>query len=139
MRGKDEFQRSFIGIAFHGQNDTTFDAVYCRPFNFLTTDSVRHIHAIQYIAHPRFTWQKSRSEYNGIYEKGINNPPNPNDWFSMTLVVDAKIVKAYINDNENPSLEVNKFSSFSKGKIGIFVADNSGGDFEKITIQYQKE
>ena len=139
MRGKDVFQRSFVGVAFHGQNDSTYDAVYCRPFNFLAEDSVRRVHAIEYVAHPQYTWQKLRAEYNGIYEKEIKNPPKPNDWFSMTLVIDEKTVKAYINNNEKPSLEVEKLSQFSKGKLGIFVADNSGGDFEKITILYQKE
>lgn len=55
MRGKDVFQRSFIGVAFHGLNDSTYDAVYCRPFNFFAKDSVRKIHVIQYISHPIFT------------------------------------------------------------------------------------
>ena len=54
VRGKDEIQRSFVGLAFSGQNDSTYEAVYCRPFNFLATDSVRKIHSIQYIAHPDF-------------------------------------------------------------------------------------
>jgi hypothetical protein len=79
MRGKDVLQRSFIGVAFHGLNDTTYDAVYCRPFNFFAKDSVRKIHAIQYISHPIFTWKKLRDERNGIFEKEIINPPNPND------------------------------------------------------------
>ncbi len=78
MRGKNVVQRSFIGIAFHGQDDTTYDAVYCRPFNFLATDSVRRIHAIQYVSHPIYTWKKLREERNGIFEKEIKNPPNPN-------------------------------------------------------------
>ncbi|HLO82236.1 MAG TPA: hypothetical protein VK166_14820, partial [Chitinophagaceae bacterium] len=55
MRGKDVLQRSFVGIAFHGLNDSTYDAVYCRPFNFFAQDSVRRIHAIEYIAHPIYT------------------------------------------------------------------------------------
>jgi hypothetical protein len=55
MRGKDILQRSFIGLIFHGQNDSTCDAVYCRPFNFFAKDLVRKIHAIQYISHPNFT------------------------------------------------------------------------------------
>ncbi len=38
MRGKNVFQKSFIGIAFHGQDDKTYDAVYCRPFNFIAKD-----------------------------------------------------------------------------------------------------
>jgi hypothetical protein len=67
MRGKDVLQKSFIGIAFHGLNDSTYDAVYCRPFNFFAKDSVRKIHAIQYISHPQYTWKKLREERNGKF------------------------------------------------------------------------
>src|ERR1700720_2159899 len=34
VKGKDAFQQSFVGVAFHGLNDTTYEAVYFRPFNF---------------------------------------------------------------------------------------------------------
>ena len=135
MRGKDVFQRSFIGIAFHGLNDSTYDAVYCRPFNFFAKDSVRKIHAIQYISHPQFTWKKFRDERNGVFEKEIINPPNPNDWFSMTIVVDKKSVKAFINQDPKPSLTVDRLTQRSMGKLGIFMGDGSGGDFERITIE----
>ncbi len=135
MRGKDVLQRSFIGVAFHGLNDSTYDAVYCRPFNFFAKDSVRKIHAIQYISHPIFTWKKLREERNGIFEKEIINPPNPNDWFTMTLIIDKKSVKAFINQDVKPSLIVNKLTERSNGKLGIFVGDGAGGDFEKIMIE----
>ena len=135
MRGKDVLQRSFIGIIFHGLNDTTYDAVYCRPFNFFAKDSVRKIHAIQYVYHPKFTWKKLRDEQNGVFEKQIINPPNPNDWFTMTVVVDKKSVKAFINQDAKPSLSIDKLTERSSGKVGIFMGDGSGGDFEQITIE----
>ena len=135
MRGKDVLQRSFVGIAFHGLNDTTYDAVYCRPFNFFAKDSIRKIHAIQYISHPIFTWKKLREERNGVFEKEIINPPNPNDWFTMTVIVDRKSVKAFINQDTKPSLTIEKLTEQSNGKLGIFMGDGSGGDFETITIE----
>ena len=135
MRGKDVLQKSFIGVAFHGQDDTTYDAVYCRPFNFLATDSVRKIHAIQYISHPIYTWNKLREERNGIFEKEIKNPPDPNGWFTMTLVIENKTIKAYINDTEIPALEVEKLTNSENGKLGIFVGGGSGGDFQNLFIK----
>jgi hypothetical protein len=135
MRGKDVLQRSFIGVAFHGMNDSTYDAVYCRPFNFFTKDSVRKIHAIQYISHPIFTWKKLREERNGLFEKAIANPPNPNDWFMMTIVVNKKSIKAFINQDMKPALVVSKLNERTSGKIGIFVGDGAGGDFENILIE----
>jgi hypothetical protein len=56
LRGKDLFQRSFVGIAFHGVDTTNYDAVYFRPFNFRSDDSVRRIHAVQYIHPPKLDW-----------------------------------------------------------------------------------
>lgn len=137
MRGKDVLQKSFIGIAFHGLNDSTYDAVYCRPFNFFAQDSVRRIHAIEYIAHPIYTWEKLRAEFNATYEKAIKDPPDPNGWFRMTLVIEGKMVKAFINDKQEPSLVVEKLSQNYTGKVGIFTGSGSGGDFEKIRIWYQ--
>jgi hypothetical protein len=139
MRGQDVFQKSFIGIAFHGQNDSTFEAVYCRPFNFMTKDSVRHIHAIQYISHPNFPWKKLRDERNAVFEKEIINPPNPNDWFTMTLLIEDKTIKAFINHRKNPSLVVQRLTDNKTGKLGIFVGDGAGGDFKNIIVKEAKK
>ncbi len=137
MRGKDVLQKSFIGIAFHGLNDSTFDAVYCRPFNFFAQDSVRRIHAIEYIAHPTYTWEKLRAEFNAKYEKPIKDPPDPNGWFRMTLVIEGEMVKAFINNKPESSLVVEKLSQNHSGRVGIFTGSGSGGDFEKIRIWYK--
>ena len=137
MRGKDVFQRSFIGIAFHRADDSTYDAVYCRPFNFSVKDSIRRIHAVQYISHPDFTWDRLRKQSNAVFEKEIINPPDPNGWFTMKLVIEGATVKAFINNAVQPSFTVQKLSSASQGKIGLFTADSSGGDFKTIRINYK--
>ena len=36
LKGKDVQGASFIGVAFHGVDGTTYDAIYFRPFNFKT-------------------------------------------------------------------------------------------------------
>lgn len=138
LRGKDVFQRSFIGIVFHGIDAVSYDAVYCRPFNFSARDSIRRIHAVQYISHPDFTWEKLRKGRNAVFEKEIINPPGAGDWFTMKLVVDGKTVKVYINNAAEPSLTVEKLNNRTSGKIGLFTADSSGGDFKTIKINYKK-
>ncbi len=55
-KGKNILQQSFIGIAFHGVNDSTYDAIYFRPFNFQSTDTVRKSHSVQYISLPQYDW-----------------------------------------------------------------------------------
>lgn len=133
LRGKDVVQKSFIGIAFHGVDSVTHDIVYFRPFNFQSQDPVRKIHAVQYVSHPDFTWHKLREEKNGIYEKGIDPPPSPKDWFRAKIVVDDKQVKVYVNNASTPSLTVDKLNTRKSGLIGL---SNEGlaGDFANLTI-----
>lgn len=132
-RGKDIFQGSFIGVAFHAINDSVYDGVYCRPFNFRTTDSLRRIHMIQYTFSPKYHWQYLRANFNGIYEKGIANPPEADEWFKMTLVINERTVKAYINNADTPSLVVDKLSTNTIGKLGLW---GTNCDMESIRIEY---
>src|SRR6266516_7784574 len=69
VRGKDLQQQSFLGIAFHGVDGTAYDAVYFRPFNFRAQDPEKRSHAVQYVSHPTYTWQKLRAEQPGKYER----------------------------------------------------------------------
>src|SRR2546423_5399012 len=100
IKGKDVLQQSFVGIAFHGLDEKTLEAVYFRPFNFRSTDSIRHMHAVQYVSHPLYTWDKLRQEQNGKYEKAVNPAPDPNDWFHAKIVVHYPHILVYVNGNE---------------------------------------
>jgi hypothetical protein len=66
------------------------------------------------------------------------NPPGAGDWFTMKLAIDGKTVKVYINNAAQPSLTVEKLNTRTSGKIGLFTADSSGGDFKTIKINYKK-
>ncbi|WP_029284160.1 hypothetical protein [Pedobacter sp. R20-19] len=79
-----------------------------------------------------------RKERNAVFEKEIINPPNPNDWFTMKLVVNNTTVKAYINNAPQASLIVKKLNNTTSGKIGLFTADSSDGDFKAIKITHTK-
>lgn len=133
VRGRDILQGSFVGVAFHAVNDSTFDDVYCRPFNFRTADPVRRIHAVQYVYEPTYYWQKLRTEQNGKYEKGIANPPAATDWFILTVTVEGDTVKAFINHEPTPTLVVQKLNQTMSGKVGL---TGINYDIESIRIQY---
>jgi hypothetical protein len=87
IRGKDVAQQSFVGVAFHGLDGSTFDAVYFRPFNFKAADSVSRSHAVQYHSPPGHTWDKLRTEQPGKYEQGVSPVPDPNSWFRARIVI----------------------------------------------------
>jgi hypothetical protein len=133
-RGRDKFQGSFIGVAFHAQNDSTYEAIYFRPFNFQATDPVRHIHAVQYIFHPKYTWKMLRETRNGEFEKEIIPADlQPNDWFHAKVEVRNGRIKVFVNDSEKPCLDVPTLNPTGKsGKIGFWVGDGSNGDFANL-------
>jgi hypothetical protein len=115
-------------------NDSTYDAVYFRPFNFHSEDPVRKIHAVQYISHPVFTWKKLRDEKNGQYEKAVNPAPDANGWFHARIEVSDGSVMVYVNDSKIPSLTVKKLNDRQDGKIGLWVGDGSDGNFANLSI-----
>jgi hypothetical protein len=134
VRGKDVQQQSFVGVAFHGVDGTTYDAIYFRPFNFKTDDQARRVRAVQYISHPTYTWQKLRTEHPGQYEKPVNPVPDPNGWFHARVVVSSPKVSVFIDDGKEPALVVDQLSTRKKGLIGLWVGNTSGGDFANLTV-----
>ncbi len=134
LRGKDVPQQSFLGIAFHGVDTLTYDAIYFRPFNFQSTDPIRKIHAVQYISEPDYPWDRLREEKNGLYEKGINPPPAATEWFHARIVVSDSAITVYVNNSTTPSLTVEKLNNRKGGLLGIW-AEGLEGDFANLTIK----
>ena len=134
VRGKDVPQQSFVGVAFHGVDGTTYDAIYFRPFNFRAEDPARRGHAVQYIAQPIYPWQKLRAEQPGKYERAIDPVPDPNAWFHVRVVVTSPKVSVFVDDAKEPSLVVDQLSNRKKGLVGLWVGNNSGGDFANLKI-----
>jgi hypothetical protein len=134
IRGKDVLQQSFVGVAFHGIDETNLDAIYFRPFNFQSEDPVRKIHAVQYVSHPLYTWNKLREERNGKYEKGIILAPKATDWFHAKIVLKYPMVTVYVNNSTEPSLTIEQLSDRKTGRIGLWVGNNSDGDFSNLKI-----
>jgi len=137
IRGKDIPQQSFVGVAFHGVDGTTYDAIYFRPFNFKADDPVRHAHAVQYVSQPTYPWQKLRAEQPGKYEQPVSPAPDPNGWFHVRVVIAAPLVKVFVNEAKEPSLVVTQLSDRGKGRVGVWVGNNSAGDFANLTIAAQ--
>lgn len=127
-------QQSFIGIAFHGVDTITYEAIYFRPFNFLSQDPVRKIHAVQYISEPDFPWHRLREEQNGTYEKAINPALSPKDWIHARIEVNDGQVKVYVNQSETPCLTVNELNPRKDGMIGIW-NEGLSGDFANLVIR----
>lgn len=133
IRGKDVFQQSFVGIAFHGVDTITYESVYFRPFNFRSPDPLRIKHTVQYISQPDYPWDRLRNEHPLMYENEVTPMPQPTDWFHAHIVVGADEITVYVNQSATPSLKVKKLNNLSKGMIGLWSSSLSG-DFKSLVI-----
>jgi hypothetical protein len=134
VRGRDVLQRSFLGVAFHGAADGSFDAVYLRPFNFRATDSVRHKHAIQYVAPPAYDFARLRAERPDQFESPVVPEPEATAWVHLRVVVRPDSVSAFVNGNSVPALNVPRLSTTKGGEVGLWVGNNSDGEFANLRI-----
>jgi hypothetical protein len=134
LRGKNDPGRSFIGIAFRGADDKSFDVVYFRPFNFKNQDPARRLRAVQYVSWPSFTWEKLRQESPGKYEQPVSPAPDPDGWFRARIVIENRKVSVFVNDALRPSLVVTPLSDRRGGRVGLWVDTTSVGDFANLKL-----
>jgi hypothetical protein len=134
VRGRDVVGQSFVGIAFHRSEDKTYEAVYLRPFNFRTDDPVRRQHAVQYIAPPEYDWPRLRKEFPEEFENPVDASIVPTDWVPLRVVVKGKTIQVFVGPVKTPTLEVRKLGSQDRGMVGLWVGNNSEGDFASLRI-----
>jgi hypothetical protein len=134
VRGEDVAQQSFVGVAWNVQNDSTYEAVYLRPFNFRTPDTARAKRAVQYVSQPAYPWQKLRAETPGKYEQSVRPTPDPTGWVPLRLVVTPIQVSVYANGGAAPDLVVRRLGDVKAGPVALWVGNNSRGDFANLRV-----
>ncbi len=134
VRGRDVVGRSFVGVAFHRQDDNTYDAVYLRPFNFRADDPARRQHAVQYIAVPEYDWPRLRQQFPEEFENPVDASVSPTDWVPLRLVVTGRTIRIYVGSVTSPTLEVRKLGTSHQGLIGLWTGNNSEGDFANLRV-----
>ena len=146
VRGRNEPQRSFLGIAFHGAggdvepddlscgDGLSYEAVYFRPFNFPAEDPERRSHMVQYVFPSEQHWRPLREERTGQFEASVTPIPDPDDWFSARVVVSESTVSVYVNACDTPSLVAPRLCARRDGWVGFFVGIGSDGAFTGLTL-----
>lgn len=134
IRGKNKPGQSFVGIAFHGGGDDTYDAVYFRPFNFQSPDPARKSHSVQYISMPDKDWSVLRQQFPGKYENRLTDVVNPDEWFHARIEVADRSISVFVNGASKPSLVVEKLNDRTTGRIGLWVGNGSAGDFSNLVV-----
>lgn len=134
VKGKDKLQESFVGIAFHAQNDSTYEGIYFRPFNFHAADPVRKSHSVQYIALPKFDWSYLRETFPDRYEHALLTTVDPNRWFHVRISVTREAIQVFVNADTQPCLVVKPLVPHKSGKVGFWAGNNSEGDFAGLVL-----
>ena len=133
-RGEDVQGQSFVGVAWNVQNDSTYEAVYLRPFNFRTPDTARAKRSLQYVSQPAYPWPKLRAETPGKYEQPVRPIPDPAAWVPLRLVVTPTQVSVYANGGTEPDLVVQRLGDVKAGPVALWVGNGSRGDFSNLKV-----
>jgi hypothetical protein len=135
VKGADLQGRSFVGIAFRGTDDQHYDVVYLRPFNFNAAEQERRAHSLQYVSMPDYGWERLRKEFPGKYEAEVRPSPNPDTWVHLDLGLKGEELSVFVDGAKIPTMQIKLLSKQSKGAIGLWVGNNSDGDFRQVEIK----
>jgi len=134
--GAAQGARGFVGVAFRLQADMkTYDAFYLRPTNGRADDQERRNHAVQYISHPAWTWDRLRKETPSRYEAYVDLQPGV--WTKIKIEVRGERARLYVHDNEQPTLIVNdiKSGASSKGAVALWLGPGTVAHFRNLTVK----
>ena len=138
VRGRESMGQSFVGVAFHRKDDKTYEAVYVRPFNFRASDPLRKQHAVQYIMLPEFDYDRLRRDFPEEFENPVDASLGPTDWVKLRVVVGGRSVQIYVGPVNGVTLEVRKLGELYSGQVGLWVGNESGGDFANLVVTPSK-
>ena len=135
LKGENNPGKSFVGIAFNIQNDSTYEAIYFRPFNFQSDKQISREHSIQYISQPKNTWHFLRANHEGKYEAEYPRKPSPKDWFKIKVKIENDKVYIYDIKSNTKLLSIERLEKPVSNKIGLWTGNNSKGEFKNLRIQ----
>jgi hypothetical protein len=134
VRGRESMGQSFVGLAFHRQDDNTYEAVYVRPFNFRASDPLRKQHAVQYIAMPGFDFDRLRKDFPEEFENPVDPSLVPTEWVKLRVEAGGDKIRIHVGPVETATLEVRKLGQLYRGQVGLWVGNESGGDFANLVV-----
>lgn len=123
----------FVGVAFHLENESSYEAVYFRAFRFQDTDPVGRRRAVQYISHPERTWRFLRERFPDTYENPC--PLQPDRWHRMKFEILNRQIRVFANDIAEPVLVVERPFTKSGTRVALWTGANSKGVFGPVRIQ----
>jgi hypothetical protein len=125
----------FTGIVFRVMDEYTYEGIYFRPQN--SRDPQKRNETVQYISHPRYTWNYLRETFPGKYEAAADIPPE--EWFHVRVEVIDQEAKVFVNNSQTPCMVVSDLKrGISKGAVGVWCGNESGGTFTNFSVKPMK-
>lgn len=133
----DRDARAFVGLAFHiGSDAKDFEAIYLRMTNGSKNvpppPAPRNVRAVQYVAHPDFHFDVSRSRFPGKYEAAA--PVALGTWHTLRLEIEGKKLRALVDGTEVLVVDDLRLAGRTGG-IGLWVDDGTTGYFTNLRVR----
>lgn len=126
----------FTGIVFRLQDENTYEGIYFRPQN--SRDPAKRNNTVQYISHPKHSWQYLRQNFPGKYEAAADIPPEK--WFHVKVEVNGPEAKVFVNQSDTPCLVVKDLMLGNcRGSVGVWCGNTSGGTFANFSVKTNKK
>lgn len=133
--GAAESVRAFAGLAFRLKDPSTYEAVYLRMRNGRARDQIQRNHAVQYISHPDFPWERLRKETPGVYETYVDLLPRR--WTRLRLRVCGAEARAFVDGAQQPTLVVHdlKRGADAAGAVALWVGPATVAWFSDLKVK----
>jgi hypothetical protein len=83
---------------------------------------------------PGHPWQQLRQDFPDKYESKIADPPNPDDWFHVTIEMNFPKISVFVNNEKTASLVVEQLSGVKIGSVGLWTGYMTEGKFRNLKI-----
>jgi hypothetical protein len=90
------------------------------------------------MAVPDYDWPRLRKEFPEEFENPVDQSVAPASWVPLRVVIAGAKVQIYAGIVQVPTLEVRKLETLDRGMIGLWVGNNSDGDFSNLRITRAK-
>lgn len=83
---------------------------------------------------PSFDFKRLRADFPEEFENPVAAALEPTDWLRLRVVVAAGSVRVHPGLGAEVTLRVRKLGQLEDGAVGLWVGNQSGGDFANLVV-----
>jgi hypothetical protein len=128
VRSPDKPFESRVGIAFHGQDDRAFDAVYVTPRNLKAFDDQHRPRDLHYVSRPGESRERQ-------HQGQVPSPPPSEAWVKLSIEIEGQELRVMAGDDDRIALRIELPGARRGERVGLWVGDQSEGWFRELKIE----